>query len=183
MITSLCNLVDDFNMDTFYLVNIIKTSNLPRIDHLTDPEYVASILNNDGPQRESIEGIAIPLLPESFSVASSNRFSNQNEKYSHSISFPVVPMDKNLRNLFKSYSNQEVMVLLTRKTFAQLYGTTRQPLLFSYDELHASGKTALKGFNLRQSGETYGPPIYFDLDEISLSINNNALAFELAGEL
>lgn len=184
MIASLCNIVEDFNMDTFDSIVIFDNRFIPKFNHLTDPDFIATVVYGEELQEGDDEyAIIIPLLPEKLIVSSNPKVVNQNDSFFHSISFPVVPQDKNLRILFSKFNNREVVALLNRKTFSQLYGTSIQPLLFTVSELHSNNKRGLKGFTINISGESYALPLYLDPEIEEIDTSKNALAFNLAGEL
>lgn len=180
MIHSLCNLVDELNFDTFYKATIIEATQLPFFDHLTPSEEILTIINN---LSQAEQAMVVPFLPEKLNVSSGSIFNNGNKGYSHNISFPLVPQDAAIQALLENYNNQLVLVFISRLTHSYLYGTQAQPLLFSYNELHAPTKPALKGYTLSQQGRTYGPAVYFAGKEAEFPVINRGLAFELAGSL
>lgn len=180
MIQSLCNLVDDTNLETFYKVTIIEASKLPVFNNLTPKEQILGIINS---LPNSFQAMVLPLLPEKLGLTSGSDNTGGNSSFNHSISFPLVPQDAAIKALLDTYNNKLVVVFLTRLTHSYLYGTQAQPLLFSYDELHAPGPQALKGYTLSQRGRTYGSSIYFEGNEASFPVVNRGLAFKLAGSI
>ncbi len=180
MIHSLCNLVDDTNLDTFYKATIIEASQLPFFDHLTSKNEILEVINSIP---STFQAMIVPFLPEKLNVASGSNLNNGNKAYNHSISFPVVPQDAAIQGLLETYNNKTVVVFITRLTHSYLYGTQAQPLLFSYDELHAPAKPGLKGYSLSQQGRTYGPAVYFAGKESEFPVLNRGLAFQLAGSI
>lgn len=180
MITNLCNLVNDFNLDTFYKVRVIEASQLPVFNHLTTKSDILAILN-DLP--ETVQAMDIPLLPEKYNVKNDTKIRSGNKTYDTKISLPVVPQDENIKALLETYNNKLVIAFIFRKTYAHLYGTAAQPLLFTYDELHASNPVGIKGFSISMDGEGYGDAKYYTNNEQEIMPDIGYLAFELAGTL
>lgn len=180
MIHSLCNLVDESNLDTFYKATIIEASQLPFFDHLTPKQEVLEIINS---LPASFQAMVIPFLREKLNLSSGTVFNKENKGYQHRISFPLVPQDEAIQQLLEIYNNKLVVVFLSRISHSYLYGTQAQPMLFTYNELHATGKTAIKGYTLEQEGITYGPGFYFAGKESDFPVINRGLAFQLAGSL
>lgn len=180
MITNLCNLFTDFNLDTFYKIRIIEASQLPDFNHLTTKNDILAILN-DLP--ETVQAMDIPLLPEKYSVKNDTKTRNNNKAYDTKITFPLLPQDSNLKTLLETYNNKLVIAFIFRKTYAHLYGTAAQPLLFLYDELHASNPTGIKGFSIELDGEGYGDAKYFTKNEQEIMPDMPYLAFTLAGTI
>lgn len=180
MIQNLCNIIEESNLDTFYKILIAEASQLPTFSHLTPDEEVLTIINS---LPESFQAMVVPFLPEKFSVSNNSRLRNGNKSHETSISLPLVPQDANIQSLLESYNNKLVVAFLTRHTHSHLYGTQAQPLLFKYDELHATSPTGLKGFTLQMAGEGYGAPKFFAGKESDFPVINRGLAFELAGSL
>lgn len=180
MVYDLCNLYEQDNLDTFHEINIISTKNLPEFNDLDKNDDVLSLINSL-PQEHNI--LRIPLMPEKYSVRSETRILKNNKKFETKINFPLTPQDRNLKQILDMYNNQTVVVFLKRHLQSQLYGTGMQPLLMTYEELHSSKSTGLKGFTLNIEGTTYGASRYFTAAEVEDSPIVQGLAFELAGSL
>ncbi|MCT8340511.1 hypothetical protein MG296_10635 [Flavobacteriaceae bacterium TK19130] len=144
---------------------------------------VLSIVSETALSNLDLDGLEIPLLPEKYSVNSNTDIRNQNQRFRHKIDFPVVPQDDNLRDLLSEFNNTTVIAFLIRKTFTQLYGTTEQPLVFTFDELHDSNPTGLKGFSISLQGDSYAPAKYYTAVQFSAAPTPPFLAFQLAGNL
>ena len=177
---NLCNLVEERNLDTFYKILIAEASALPKFDSLTPKDEVLSIINS---LPSTAQAMVIPLLPEKFSVNSTTKLINGNAGHSHSITLPLVPQDAALQELLDTFNNMTVVAFLTRVGHSHLYGTTAQPLLFTYDEMHATDKTGLKGYTLKMQGDTYGGGNYYAGKESEFPVLNRGLAFQLAGKI
>jgi len=180
MIHNLCNVIDELNFDTFYKASIVEASQLPKFNHLTKDEEILGIINN---LPEEFQAMIIRFLPEKFSLGNKTAIKNGTRIYQTDFSLPLVPQDANIQNLLETYNNKEVVVLITRHTHSYLYGTSEQPLLFTYDEMHAPSPIGLKGYNLSMSNDSYGAPKYFAGNETDFPIINRGLAFQLAGSL
>ena len=180
MITNVCNIHTDFNFDTFNKVRIIEASQLPPFNHLMPKPDILAILNA---VPETVQAMDIPLLPEKFSVKNDTKIKSGNKQYDTRISFPLLPQDENLKNLLETYNNKLVIAFLIRHHYSYLYGTQAQPLLFTYDELHAASPAGIKGYSLSMDGSGYGTAKYFSLSEQEIMPDVNYLAFTLSGTL
>ncbi len=76
-----------------------------------------------------------------------------------------------------------MVAFVARRSHSHLYGTSQQPLVFSFTELHATNPTGLKGFTLSMKVEGYGDAKYFAGNEDEFPVIRRGLAFELAGSL
>lgn len=177
---NLCNLVQQDNLDTFYKVLIASKEDLPPFDELTPQDEIIAIMNS---LPESFKAFTFPFLPDKHNVNAGFRSINGSTGHNVSVSAPLVPQDRAIKELLDDYQNTEVVVLLTRIEHSVLFGTQAQPLLFTYDEMHSSNKTGLKGYSLNMSGTTYGSPLYFEGRESEFPVINRGLAFQLAGSL
>ncbi|MCC4228393.1 hypothetical protein [Zunongwangia profunda] len=180
MIQNLCNIYGDENFDTFYKAMIIEASQLPKFNHLTKEQEVLTMINN---LPQEFQAMTIRFLPERFSLGNRTRIQRGSRLYETDFSLPLVPQDANIQNLLETYNNKEVVVLITRHTHSHLYGTSEQPLLFTYEELHNPAPSGLKGYTLSMANESYGAPLYFAGNEAEFPIINRGLAFQLAGSL
>lgn len=180
MIHNLCNLVDDVNFDLFYKATIIEASQLPNFDHLSLNDDILGIVNS---LPESFQAMVVPFIHEKFSLSDGTRINNGNINFNPKLSLPIVPQDANVQQLLNTFNNRQVVVLVTRRSHSYLYGTSAQPLLFTYSELHANNPTGLKGYTLNMQGDSYGPALYFAGRESEFPVIRRGLAFELAGSL
>ena len=180
MIYNLCNLIDESNLDVFYKITIIEATQLPHFDHLTPKDEILNIINGIP---LTFKAMLIPLLPEKYSLSNTDASRELNTAWNTRISFPVVPQDEALRDLLEGYNNKDVVAFISRITHAHLYGTHAQPLRFSYDELHSTSPSGLKGFTINLSGTGYGPAKYFAGKDVDFPINTKGLSFTLAGSL
>lgn len=180
MIQNLCNIIEDSNFDTFFKATIIEASQLPDFNHLSKDSDVLAMINSIPVE---FQAMIIKFLPEKFSLGNSTSLQKGNKMYKTQFSLPLVPQDANIQNLLETYNNKEVVAFITRHTHSHLYGTSAQPLLFTYDELHAPNPTGLKGYSLSMSGDSYGAPKYFAGAESEFPVLNRGLAFQLAGSL
>lgn len=180
MIQNLCNIIEEENFDTFYKATIIEASQLPKFDHITSNSEILGIINS---LPESFQAMVVPFLREKFNINAGTRLNNSNINWEPKISFPLVPQDAAIQNLLNTYNNKEVVLFVSRVTHSYLYGTSAQPLTFTFDELHATNPTGIKGYTLNMQGRSYGPAIYFAGRETEFPVVNRGLAFQLAGSL
>ena len=180
MINNLCNIVEDVNLDIFYKATVIEASQLPDFNNLTKDADVLGIVNSIP---DTFQAMVLPFLPEKFSIAGNTQIRNGNKIYNSQISLPLLPQDANIQNLLEQYNNRLVVAFVTRHGHSYLYGTKAQPLLFTYDELHATTHTGLKGYTLKMKGEAYGPAKYFAGKESDFPVIRRGLAFQLAGSI
>lgn len=180
MIQNLCNIFNESSFDTFFKIVIIEATQLPKFNHLTPDEEVLSVVNS---LPSAFQAMVIPFIPEKFSLSSNTALVNENKQYRHSVSLPLIPQDAAIQGLLESFNNKLVVAFVVRHSHSHLYGTSEQPLLFTYDELHAPTPAALKGYNLAMAGETYGAAKYFAGKETDFPVIDRGLAFQLAGSL
>lgn len=180
MIYDLCNLYSDENFDTFHHINIIEASQLPKFNHLDSNTNILQIINS---LPEEFQAMRIPLMPEKHSVDSKARINNHKKTWQNKIDFPLLPQDEALLQLLESYNNRLVIAFLRKYRSARLYGTSMQPLLFSFEEMNSPTPAGLKGYNIQLEGDTYGSPVYFTPEEIGSNPIIQGLAFPLAGSL
>ena len=180
MIYNLCNLVDETNLDLFYKITIIEATQLPKFDHLTPKDEILNIINNIPP---TFKAMVVPLLPEKISLSNADASRGANNSWSTRINFPMVPQDVALQELLDTYNNREVVAFLSRITHSHLYGTQAQPLRFSFNEMHSSTPSGLKGFQVSLSGTGYGAAKYFAGKDSDFEVTKKGLAFTLAGSL
>ena len=180
MIYNLCNLVDETNLDLFYKITIIEASQLPTFNHLSNKDDILNIINGIP---STFKAMIIPLLPEKLSLSHSDASRELNNRWSTRINFPVVPQDSAIQDLLNTYNNRDVVAFISRVTHSHLYGTQAQPLRFSFDELHSSTPSGLKGFTINLSGSGYGPAKYYAGKAADFEVVTKGLAFTLAGSL
>ncbi|MDN3595308.1 hypothetical protein [Zunongwangia endophytica] len=180
MIQNLCNIVQEDNFDTFHKATIIEASKLPKFNHLTKAQDVLTIINN---LPEEFQAMIIRFMPERFNLSNKTKIQKGSRIYKTDFSLPLSPQDANIQSLLETYNNKEVVVLITRHSHSYLYGTSEQPLLFTYEELHNPAPSGLKGYTLSMNNESYGAALYFAGNEAEFPVVNRGLAFQLAGSL
>lgn len=180
MIHDLCNIFPETDLDTFHQANIIDKNSLSEIIGLEKREDVLAKLNA---LQITDNALQIPLIPKRYQVSNSTGLRSNKTIYNTRVSLDVQPMDRNLKELFENWNNKEVLIYLIRRTHAHLYGTTLQPLILTYQEVHSTESEELKGFNLTIQGNNYSAPFYFNANDINEHPMVRGLAFELSGEL
>lgn len=180
MIHNLCNVVDQFNFDNFYKATIIEASQLPQFNHLDKDSTILEIVNSIPVEYQAM---VIKFIPRRWNMRHDTRIVNGNKVYRSSFSLPLVPQDANIQNLLETYNNKQVIAFISRNTHSHLYGTSAQPMIFTYDDLYTTDPTGLKGYNLNMSGDSYGAAKMFAGKESDFPVINRGLAFQLAGSL
>lgn len=178
MIQELCNIGNENHIDTFYKIAIIEKSYLPNFSYLTPDATIEDYITNIP---DAAQAFITDLLPKNIRVTNPTRISNNGRLYSPNISFLLTPLDKNLQTLLETYNNKEVIVLVSKRTTSHLYGTTAQPLLFSYAPSHSSDPSKVKGYKISCKGSVFGSDKHFE--EIEFNIYTRGLAFQLAQEI
>lgn len=178
MIQELCNIGNEHLIDTFYKIAVFEASQLTPFNHLTPYDTIKTILET---VPDDFQVLLTDLLPEDITVKNPPSISDNGVINKTSISFTLTPQDKNLQDLLETYINQEVVVLVSKRNTHHLYGTSSQPLLFSYQEINANKPNAIKGYDVNISGESYGTTKLFE--DITFNIYNRGLAFTLAQEI
>lgn len=179
MIYDLCNLYSDINLDTFFRISVIESSQLPKFTHLDGKNSILAILNSIP---DTFQAIKVPFLPEKFDISHETK-NDENIVFRTKISFPLLPQDAALKDLLETYNKRNVIAFLKRHNSYHLYGTSQHPLELTYGELHASNHAGAKGYNLDINGETPGSAVYFSQAEIGENPIIQGLAFQLAGTL
>jgi len=178
MIYELCNLGNEHHIDSFYKIAVFKADNFPYFSHLTKDDIVRDMITN---LSDSSEVILSDLLPNNIQVAHSTRYSANGKLYATNIGFALTPQDKYLQQLLEGYNTQEVVVLVSKRNTAHLYGTKAQPLTLTYSEINSPQAGSMKGYSIDISGSTYGKTRLFD--KVIFNIYERGLAFELAQSL
>jgi len=178
MIQEICNIGNEHLIDTFYKVSIFEATQLTKFNHLTADAVIQDILENVA---NDAQVLLADLLPNSISVSNPVKVKASGTTNNTSISFVLTPQDKNLQTLLNTYQNKEVVILISKRNTTHLYGTTAQPLLFTFSELNNARPDGLKGYSVSISGEGYGDVKLFE--DIAFNIYNRGLAFQLAQQL
>lgn len=178
MIQELCNIGNEHLIDTFYKVAVFESSQLPKFNHLTSD---ATILNIFETVPDDYQVLLAELLPEDISVSNPPTISDSGSLTKPNIRFTLTPQDKNLQALLETYHNQEVVILVSKRNTTHIYGTSSQPLLFSYSELNSNKPSGLKGYTVTIYGDVYGSAKLFE--DVPFTIYSRGLAFELAQEM
>ncbi|TXK73938.1 hypothetical protein [Mesonia sp. HuA40] len=180
MVYNFCNQQLDASLDTSKTISIIKKSHLPLFNHLDRKKSILQVLNS---LPDTADAIHMPFLIEKNSINAATNVRNQNEAWSLSIQFPFTPQNANVLQVLNTYNNTEVVALIHKTNSAKLYGTSLQPLLFTFEEINSPVPQSLKGFSISITGRTYGSPLYFTNQEITENPIVQGLAFPLSGPL
>lgn len=178
MIQEICNIGNEHLIDTFYKVAIFEASQLTKFNHLTSDATIQSIFDT---VPDDYQVLLTELLPKNINVSNPSKVNSAGIMYNTSISFIVTPQDKNLQNLLETYNNKEVVALVSKRNTTHIYGTSAQPLLFSYSELNSNKPDGIKGYTINLEGEGYGAGKIFE--NIIFTIYSRGLAFQLAQQI
>lgn len=178
MIQQIHNHIDDHHIDTFYKAAIIEHSYLPKFTHLTPDNVIQDYITNIA---DTSQVMLVNLLPNNINVNHSSSSKPSGKIYKSKISFTLTPQDKNLQQLLETYNNKEVVILISKRESNHLYGTSMQPLLFTFSELNNAKPNVIKGYSIQLTGEGYGGSKLFE--EITFNIFSRGLAFQLASSL
>jgi hypothetical protein len=178
MIQEIHNHIDDHHIDTFYKVAIFEHSYLPKFTHLTPDTVIEDYITN---VTDTSQTMLINLLQNNIKVNHSSSPKTSGKIYKTKISFTITPQDKNLQQLLETYNNKEVVILISKRETNHLYGTSTQPLLFTFSELNNAKPNVVKGYTVQLTGEGYGGSKLFE--EITFNVFSRGLAFQLASSL
>lgn len=178
MIQHVCNIGSEYNVDAFNKVAVFEATQLIKFNNLTADVAIKQILDTV-PNTHQV--LITDLLPDNIRVSNPVLINGTGSRYSTNVSFVITPQDKNLQGLLNSYQNKEVVLLVSKRGVSHLYGTSAQPLLFSFSELNNPTHGKLKGYNVTVSGVSYGAAKLFE--HLNFTIYQKGLAFGLAQEL
>ncbi|MDO6813809.1 hypothetical protein [Tenacibaculum soleae] len=178
MIQEIKNHIDDHHIDTFYKIAVFEKSYLPNFTHLTPDAVIEDYITNI---TDSSQVMLLNLLQNNIKVNHSSSAKSPGKLYKTKISFTVTPQDKNVQQLLETYNNKEVVVLVSKRETNHLYGTTAQPLLFSFSELNNAKPNVIKGYSIQLTGTGYGGTKLFE--EVTFNVFTRGLALQLAASL
>lgn len=178
MIQDLCNIGHEHHIDTFYKVAVFEATQMPSFNHLTSDALVEDMITN---LPDTSQVFLANLLFNNIKVSHGTKVNADGKLFATDVSFVLTPQDKNLQALLDQYNNQEVIILVSKRNTSHLYGTSDQPLLFTYNELNSPLPNVLKGYTVQMSGDGFGSSKLFE--EVDFNIYQRGLAFELAQEI
>lgn len=178
MIYNLCNTRNEHHIDTYHEVAIIESTQLAKFNHLTPDATIVDIITN---LPDTSKAFITDLLPENIRPTGQTRIGSNGMVFPVSIAFTQTPQDKSILELLESYNNQLVIALVKKRGSSFLYGTSEQPLLFSFDELNSNNHQTIKGYSVSIEGSGYGHSKIFE--DIQFNIFNRGLAFQLSEDL
>lgn len=175
MIYNLCNTRNEDYVDTYHEVAIIESTQLFKFNHLTPEDQVLDIISN---LPDTAQAFITDLLPENIRVSGQTKITSSGSLFPVNISFTQTPQDKSILELLQTYNNKLVVVLVKKRGSSYLYGTSEQPLTFTFDELNSNNHSTIKGYSIKINGSGYGHSKLFE--SIEFNIFNRGLAFQLA---
>ncbi len=178
MIQQICNLGNEYNIDTFYKIAIFEASQMRSFTFMTPEDTIKETLTT---LPDDSQVLITDLLPNNIKVDHTTKTSNAGKLYASSISFTITPQHKSLQEILETYNNKEVVVLVSKHNTNHLYGTTTQPLLFKYAELNSPDPIAIKGYTITMKGDNYGASKIFE--DLLFNIYSRGIAFSLPQSL
>ena len=178
MIHNICNIGDESNISTFNKIVIYEASQFIKFDRFLSNLDLDALLKE---LPDSAQVFFTDLLPQNIRVSNRTTIKNSLETFKTSINFVITPQSEERHNILKTYNNKEVFVLLIKPDNQHLYGTSKEPLLFKFDELHSNKPGDLKGFTINMNGTSIEAPRYVSTSEYN--IFSRTLAFELAQKI
>ncbi|EKF56220.1 hypothetical protein I215_01818 [Galbibacter marinus] len=175
MIYNLCNSRNEDHVDTYHEVAIIESTQLYSFNHLTPDDQIIDIISN---LPDTSQAFITDLLPENIRVTGQTKIGDTGSLFPVSITFTQTPQNKSILELLQKYNNGLVVVLVKKRGSSFLYGTTDQPLIFTFDELNSNNHSTVKGYSIKINGSGYGNSKNFE--DIQFNIFNRGLAFQLS---
>jgi len=175
MIYNLCNTRNEDHIDTYHEVAIIESTQLFEFNNLTPDDEIIDIISN---LPDTAQAFITDLLPENIRVSGQTKIGASGSLFPVNISFTQTPQDKSILELLKNYNNKLVVVLVKKRGSSHLYGTSQQPLTFTFDELNSNNHSTIKGYSIKINGTGYGNSKLFE--SIDFNIFSRGLAFQLA---
>lgn len=178
MIYNLCQTENDHRL--FDQISIYQVDDIGDFDEIDSPVSILSILNampNTG------NALHLQIAPNIVDLSIDREEDNLTTFYDNEISFPLTPLDANLKELLERYEMRRVVVLMKKSDQWYLLGTKLKPLTFRHSFLYTPDQSNKRGYNINISGATYHEGIYFTQAQIDADPINNGLAFELAQSL
>lgn len=151
MLHTINNEQNDFNLDVFTEAVIYLAKDFSYFDRFTSTEDLSVILSNIN---TAATVLFLKLLPENVSVSSTSRVVSGSNLFSNSFSSKVTPQTEEVQNALSKFNNKEVFICLKKQESQHLYGTTKEPLLFSFSELNSNKHGAIQGYSVSVSGNT-----------------------------
>jgi len=179
MVQDLRCIYKERDLRVFNEIFIVEATQLPLFSHLDKDEDVLSIMNSIP---EDFQAMHMALKFD-HSLQNPTKLKDNETSNDVSISFPIGPQDKNLRNLLETYQNKLVVALLKKSSSHYFYGSTLHPLTFIYQELHGSNFEDQKGYSITIQGFSPAQPKLFTQVQINENPIISGLAFYLAQDL
>ena len=165
MLDIINNFQNDQNLDVFNKICIYKASHFFGFDRFTGISELETILTTVS---DAADILLLNLLPDNLQVKFNSVVRNNSLNYTTNISFIVTPQSPEIKEILNKFQNQEVFVCLQKNNFQHLYGTSKQPLLLTINELNNVKHGRVKGFSIRISGNTLEPSRFIELTEIEI---------------
>ena len=178
MIYNIDNLDTENNIDVFSKIVIYEATQFSDFDRFSTDSDIDLLLKNI---TNTANVLFTDLLPENLSISHNSVVKNTLTNFLTSIKLSITPQTKERQAALKSFNNKEVFILLIKHSTQHLYGTSKEPLIFKYDEIHSNKRKVLKGFRLTVSGSTTEDSRDVSVDDFNFF--SRTLAFPLAQKI
>jgi len=168
MIHQFCNTQHEGHVDSFCKILILKSSILSFFTHFKAADEVFDMVTN---LPDGVDALIVDLLYNDINVQKGTRVSGNGKLFNNDITFTITPQSKEVITALDVFNNNEVVALLFKKTTSQLYGTTAQPLVFSYSEINGPAPGDIKGYQVNVTGDTYGECFVFNETNINVFLS------------
>lgn len=165
MLYTILNTQNDHNLDTFSKAVIYKASDFSKFDRFTSDEDLTASLSNIN---SAASVLFLDLLPENLTVNHPTILKNTSTTYRTNISCIVTPQTKDVQQILAQFNNKEVFVLLQKENTQHLYGSTKEPLVFTFNELHNQRPGKLQGYTISITGTTIEQSRFIDINEFNI---------------
>ncbi|QQV91406.1 hypothetical protein Leef1_40 [Polaribacter phage Leef_1] len=165
MLHKIYNKQNDFNLDTFSKAVIYLAKDFSFFDRFTSNEDLNNILSNIN---TAATVLFLNLLPENVSVSSSSKIVTGSTLFNNSIGCKVTPQTEDIQSALSKFNNKEVFICLQKEDSQHLYGTTKEPLLFTFSELNSFKPGTVQGYSISISGSTIEKTRFVNINDFNI---------------
>lgn len=178
MLHTILNTQNDHNLDTFSKIIIYNAKDFVNFNRFTSINDLDNILSNIN---TNANVLFLDLLPENIRVNQTTAIQNNSKTFRTSISFTVTPQTEQIQEILSKFNNKEVFVCIKKVENQHIYGSTKEPLLFTFSELHNQQPGKIQGYTVSISGITIEKSRFITLSQINTI--ERLLASPLASQL
>ena len=165
MLHTIINQQNDNNLDTFYKAIIYLAKDFPKFNRFTSNENLSEILSNIN---NTATVLFLDLLPENITVSNSTVVNNTSKSFTTNIKSTITPQTESIQNALSVFNNKEVFICLQKRETQHLYGSTKEPLLLTFNELHSEQPGKVKGYIININGTTIEKTRFVNITEFNL---------------